>query len=193
MTKVNYIYNTLIVCSGEKGRLLIKNLLLDSNIKCNISYSQTAGETRRLLANNYYDIVIVNSPLTDEFGDDLVKEICNLSQVMFLIKNELYDNKIQDLLDYDLFTVVKPINKVRFYESLNAVACIVNKIRDTNVEVLKLKEKLEELKFISKAKCLLIEKNHLTEEEAHRYIEKEAMNSRMKKKLVSMEIIKRLS
>lgn len=190
--KINsYIYSVLVVCSGDKGKLLIKNLLIELRNTFNITYASSANDARRLVGNTSFDFVIINSPLTDESGDELAKELSSKQDIMFLIKSELYDNKIMSLLEYNVFTVTKPINRIKFYESLNALQCVVNKKREANEEVVKLKDKLEELRFISKAKCLLIEKKHLTEEEAHRYIEKEAMDSRMKKKLVAMDIIRK--
>ena len=53
----------------------------------------------------------------------------------------------------------------------------------------KLQKKLEELKKVSLAKCLLIEHIGLTEPSAHRYIEKEAMDSRLPKIMIAEKII----
>ena len=49
---------------------------------------------------------------------------------------------------------------------------------DTHTEkkIQKAEEKLEELKIVNQAKFLLIEKKHMTEDEAHRYIGKQAMD-----------------
>ena len=44
-----------------------------------------------------------------------------------------------------------------------------------------LKSKLREMKTLSKAKSLLISEKGMTEEQAHRYIEKSAMDGSMKK------------
>ena len=52
-----------------------------------------------------------------------------------------------------------------------------------------LKRKLNELKLINRAKCLLIEKENLTEEEAHKKIERDAMRYRLSKVRIADEII----
>ena len=55
----------------------------------------------------------------------------------------------------------------------------------------KLQKKYEELKVIDRAKCLLIEHMHITEEEAHRVLEKEAMNTRLPRVRVARQVLDR--
>ena len=50
--------------------------------------------------------------------------------------------------------------------------------------------KLEELRVVSRAKCLLVEYLHIGEREAHRYIEKQAMDLRVTKKVIAEDILK---
>lgn len=53
----------------------------------------------------------------------------------------------------------------------------------------KLRAKLEEMRYVSRAKFLLISEQGMTEETAHRYIEKSAMDTRRTRKEVSLEVI----
>ena len=52
-------------------------------------------------------------------------------------------------------------------------------------------EKIKEIKLINRAKLLLMEKESLDEETAHKFIEKLAMDSRSSKGRVAEEIILR--
>ncbi len=52
-----------------------------------------------------------------------------------------------------------------------------------------MKTKLEEIKIVNTAKMLLIEHKHISEDEAHKYIEHRAMNFRKSKVKVASEII----
>ena len=47
------------------------------------------------------------------------------------------------------------------------------------------------MKIVNRAKCLLIGQLYYTEEEAHRYIEKIAMDERRSKVSVALEIIEK--
>ncbi len=53
----------------------------------------------------------------------------------------------------------------------------------------RLQDKLEELRLVDRAKCILIALEGMSEEEAHKYIEKNAMDMRMSKKQIAQKII----
>ena len=55
--------------------------------------TNNAAEARRRLAEEDFDIVLVNSPLRDEFGTEFAVETVDIryTGVIVLVKNELYD------------------------------------------------------------------------------------------------------
>ena len=53
----------------------------------------------------------------------------------------------------------------------------------------KLKNKIEEIRTVDRAKCLLIQFESMTESDAHRYIEKAAMDQRVPRLQVAQEIL----
>ena len=55
----------------------------------------------------------------------------------------------------------------------------------------KLRGKIEEIRLVDRAKCLLIQYLDMTEPEAHRAIEKEAMDRRVTRKEIAKEIVSR--
>ena len=50
-------------------------------------------------------------------------------------------------------------------------------------------EKLEEIKIVNRAKIILVENLSMSEEEAHKFIEKSAMNERKSKVFIAKKII----
>ena len=52
-----------------------------------------------------------------------------------------------------------------------------------------MEEKMVEIRIVNRAKCLLIEQLRMTEEEAHRYIEKQAMDRCVTKRTVAENIL----
>ena len=50
-------------------------------------------------------------------------------------------------------------------------------------------EKIEEIRIVNRAKCLLIEQLKMTESEAHRYIEKQAMDRCVTRRVIAENII----
>ena len=54
---------------------------------------------------------------------------------------------------------------------------------------MKLQKKIEEIRLVDRAKCVLIQYLNMTEAEAHRYIEKQAMDMRKTKKTIAENIL----
>ena len=52
-----------------------------------------------------------------------------------------------------------------------------------------IEEKMEEIRLVNRAKWLLIEELKMTEQEAHRYIEKQAMDRCVTKRVVAVQIL----
>lgn len=50
-------------------------------------------------------------------------------------------------------------------------------------------EKMEEIRLVNRAKWVLIETHHMSEPDAHRYIEKQAMDRCTSRKEIAQEIL----
>ena len=64
------------------------------------------------------------------------------------------------------------------------------RLRVLGSENVRLKESIGDLKLIDRAKCALIQYLNMTEESAHRFIEKQAMDRRVSKREVALGILK---
>ena len=53
----------------------------------------------------------------------------------------------------------------------------------------RLQDKIGQLRLVSRAKCCLVEHAHMTEAEAHRYLEKQAMDTRRDRAEVAQEVL----
>ena len=59
--------SVLVVSSGQKTGALFKDLLPASNFSP-IRSAPTVGEAKRMLVDRPFDILIINTPLSDDFG-----------------------------------------------------------------------------------------------------------------------------
>lgn len=183
----------LIVSSSIKGKNVLLDLLraIDSryDIKC-VTNGTMAREEIQVIN---YDLVIINYPLKDETGDALACDIssrCN-SNVVLLADSDNSQDIENKLLKYGVVTVSKPISRSIFNTAIKSAIANINKLNKLIEENNKLKKRLDEFKYVSKAKCFLIEYDKLSENEAHRYIEKKAMDTRTTKTQVAISIINR--
>jgi response regulator NasT len=183
--------SVLIVSSTEKGKVLLKELLTLNSYK-EIMMANNGGEARRILIEKEFDMCLINAPLSDEFGTELALNIVNktMMQVMIIVKSELEEDISLNLEGYGVFVVSKPINRQVFWNALKLITASHNRMIGLKNENIQLQKKIEDIRFIDRAKYALIEYLKMTETEAHRFIEKQSMDMRITRREVAASILK---
>ena len=185
-------YSILIVSASEQLTAFVKKVISDgrfSGIEVRKSVAQAAQE----LLNRHYDVVLVNAPLPDDFGVDFVLNLCEryTSGVLILTPGDVCDDVTDRVIDFGVVVLAKPVTNRALARNIRHLCAIQDKIRNTEKKVLTLEEKINEMRIVNQAKCLLIEKEQISEEEAHRRIGKQAMDRCISRKLVAEEIIEK--
>ena len=185
-----HTYSTLIVSSGEKFIQTIKELLPSTDY-WPINTAKSSGEARRAVLEMQYDLVLINSPLSDEFGSSLAADICagGNSGVLMFVKSELYDEVYSKVMEDGVMVISKPVSTQMITQTLRIMCSARERLRGMEAKQATVEEKIKEIRIINKAKWMLIEKLGMTEEDAHKYIEKQAMDMRLPKKQVAENII----
>ena len=183
--------SVLIVSSSNKARKFFIEVL-SQNSYGEVVTVTNGGEARRLLVERIFDLCIINSPLIDEFGDEFAKDIVSSSigQVIIVVRNDIYDEISEKVEEYGIITIAKPMNRTIFWSVLKIANATYNKIYKLKKENNKLLQKIEDIKMIDRAKCILIQYLNMTESEAHRYIEKQAMDMRTTRKTIAEGILR---
>ena len=185
-----HIYSVLVVSSAEK---FVKPMLemLPEKMFDPIMTSTDATQARRKLLENDFDIVIVNSPLKDEFGTRLALDICSKSSagVLLFVKAEHYADITAKVMPYGVLTISKPTSSSMISQSVQMLCSTRERLRIMEKKNASVEEKIEEIRIVNRAKCLLIEQLKMTESEAHRYIEKQAMDRCVTRRVIAENII----
>ena len=152
-----------------------------------------ASEARRVTAGDAYALVLINAPLLDETGLELAIDLARrtTAAVILLVKTELASMIADTATDAGVLIVTKPVFPQLFEQTVRVGVASRNRMLLYKSENEKLLKKYEELKIVDRAKCLLIEHMHITEEEAHRVLEKEAMNARIPRVRVAKQVLER--
>ena len=181
----------MIISSKDKILDFLLETLNSASVK-NIVALQSCGGARRLLLERDFDLVVVNAPLHDESGEDLSRHITSIgkAQVILLVKNEYFDAVSSLCEDDGVLTVSKPVNKSVFWSALILAKSAQSRIKKIQTENAQLKQKIEDIRIIDRAKMILISYMNMSEKEAHRYIEKQAMDLRITRRIVAEEILK---
>ena len=102
---------------------------------------------------------------------------------------EIYDK----VAEHGVFVLPKPTSKPIIITALSWLSSAREKLRKTEKKTLSIEEKMEEIRIVNRAKWLLISELKMDEQGAHRYIEKQAMDRCISKKVIAEEIIKTYS
>ena len=183
--------SVLIVSCSEKGTELISGML-DAADFHQIAALQSCGEAKRLLLERNFDLVVVNAPLRDESGERFSRQLASkgISQVMLMVNAEHFDAVSAICEDDGVLTISKPVNKAVFWSALKLAKAAQNSLRRVQAENVKLKQKIEDIRVVDRAKCLLISYMNMSEKDAHRFIEKQAMDMRSTKREIAEGILK---
>jgi response regulator NasT len=183
--------NALIVSHTEKSTAFFTEMLNAASVK-QVAALQSCGEARRAVLERDFDLVVVNAPLMDESGESFCRHIASkfVSQVILVVKSEYYDAVSAACEDYGVLTISKPVNRAVFWSVLALSKSTRNKILRIQDENARLKRKIEDIRIVDRAKCMLISFLDMSEQEAHRYIEKQAMDMRCAKREIAEGILK---
>lgn len=191
-TELSALPCALLVSGAQRGREQLKTLLEGGGFRAK-AMAASGGEARRTLVSSHIDLVVINAPLPDEFGHELA---CDAAEkglgAILLVKAELLEEVRAKVAPFGALALGKPLSRERFHEALAMMNVFRARLEKAEGANRKLLAKLEEVKLVCRAKCLLVEYRRLTEPEAHRYIEKEAMDRHLTNRAVAEEILEEL-
>lgn len=188
------VYSVLIVSSADKFTGAVQSMLPEYR------YSPVRTETsvnaaRRALLERNYDFVIISSPLPDDDGVGFSIDMsCGKSSVVLLfIKKEFYNSIYDKVFPHGVFTLPKPVSSQMVVQALDWMGSCRERLRRMEKKTVSLEDKMAEIRIVNRAKWILIDQLKMTESDAHRYIEKQAMDRCMSKRCVAENIIKTYS
>lgn len=190
MTSGRTQYSVLVVSAVEKIYEYITEILPPGEFSP-ILRAASAGEAKRMLVSDEADIVIINTPLPDEFGTELALDLSGgTAGVLLLVKNDYFDQVCYKVEREGVLTVGKPSSRQTLYGAVKLAAAMSARLVKMERKNKTLREKMADIRTVNRAKWLLIENLNMTEKDAHYYIEKQAMDMRLSRHEVAENIIR---
>lgn len=191
MSHNNRVYSVLVVSASEKFNQAIPEVFA-SSVYFPVNCVSSVSTAKRALSERDFDFVIINSPLPDDTGELFAADTASSynTAVLFITKAEQYACMFDRLAEHGVFLMQKPMPRPSFRLASEWLISARERIRKTEKKTLSIEEKMNEIRTVNRAKWLLISELKMTEPEAHRYIEKQAMDRCVPKSLVAEEIIK---
>ena len=179
-------HSVLLVTKDNKISSLVTAMLVQPLFE--LSLISDFNEARRSCAERIFNIVLVDS--ADGEGTDFAIDISDsTSTILLLAPTQHFDQISYKVEPYGILTLTNPFDQFYFYNMIKIALAVQAKIDRLLFQNIKLKNKMEEIRLVNRAKMVLMSHKNMTEEEAHRYIEQTAMNRCMKKIDLAKEII----
>jgi len=206
---MRFMERILVVSSTEKTHAMLAQFLSSCGVQSQLCRAMAGSEARRALVDGEFDLVLVNTPLPDEFGHELAQLAAGetTAGVILLAKAEIADSvaeKVEDDVADQIRAFIdendlegclyltadsKPLSRVLFMQALRMTRAARSRLSGLQNENRRLQKRIEDIRLVDRAKCLLIECCGMSEPEAHSYIEQQAMNRRCPKRDIAQGII----
>ncbi len=181
----------LIVSSSEEIASMIEQFLRADGVSL-ITVVSSGSEARRFMRTDpEISLAVINTPLSDEFGQELSLMIAEEYQtgVILICGNDISGDIAEYVCESGIYVVSRPVSRILFSEAADLVAASHGGFAELKKESSDILIKTEEIRIISRAKATLMKYLKFTEPQAHRYIEKQAMNSRQTRRETALRIL----
>lgn len=109
---------------------------------------------------------------------------------MLIVKNEIYDQIAYKTEDSGVIVLSKPLSSSALTQAVRVAAALRARLVKEEKKTETMQKRMDEIRLVNHAKWVLISKLGMDEENAHRFIEKQAMDLRQTRSEVSQFIIR---
>jgi len=185
------VYSVLVVSSTENFTSAMKSMLPESEYSPIITASSISAAQRET-ASRGFDFIIINAPLSDDIGLRFAID-CSSSKsavVLLLIRSEIHAEVYDKVFESGVFTLPKPLSPQDMKTAFRWMKSAREKLKVFEQKSVSINDKMQEIRLVNKAKWLLISNENMSEEEAHKYLEQQAMDLCLTKRALAEGIIK---
>ncbi len=186
-----HIYSTLIASTSDSFKTSLMKYLPEATYSP-IFFARNVFEAQRETVERFYDLIIINAPLSDDYGTKFAIDMSDKkpSVVLLFVNGDDYNDIYNQVSDFGVFTIRKPLHTQNIMQALDFVKATRERLRKMEKKIVSLEEKMMDIKIVNRAKWLLINSLKMSEDDAHRYIEKQAMDKCVSKRIIAEDILK---
>jgi response regulator NasT len=183
-------YSVLLVSSLEKLNQSMTKLLPGTEYEP-VRVVKSVSEARRRLLERDFDLIVINAPLPDGFGVQLALDAAGETQsgVLLTVRQEQFEGVYFRCLSAGVITLSRPTTAPMLTQQFHTLCAIRERLRLRAQREQTVEEKMAEIRLINRAKWQLIQQG-MSEEEAHRYLTRLAMDRRITKAAAAAALLK---
>lgn len=151
----------------------------------------TDGMTIRSIDIGRFGYIFISVPLENENGFELMTELRRRTDahLIAIVREEAADAAAKRLADIGAFIVTKPVFKSSLMQAIRFCETHADNETIFRRRIAELEQQAEQNKKLSRAKLIVMTKEQISEDEAHRHIQKLAMDLRVTPAEVAEDII----
>ena len=145
-------YAVLIVSVSEKLDTQMRALLPATDYYPVLS-ARSVGQARRMLLETPFDLVLIQTPLKDDFGVQLAIDVCADSSAgaLLFVKADLCDSVSAKVLEYGVVTLPMPTSSALVTQSLRMLCAQRERIRRMEARQQSVEEKIAEIRLVNRS------------------------------------------
>ena len=184
-------HSVLIVSAQEEFESLVRRSLRGFVM---VDFRKNAAAARRCMLERYFDLIVADLPLPDEAGIEFALDAASQSRasILLVVPASGYEDIMDQVTDQGILVLARPMPRGRMDKAIRFLLSVQNRMQQMEKKIQSLEEKMEDLRIISRARFLLGEKRHVTEEQAHRYLGRQAMNHGVSRRRIAQRVIEEL-
>ena len=183
-------YSVLVVSSQQKFHEAMAPMLPPAEFYP-VCFTGNVAAARREMLSRSFDLVLINAPLPDDSGIRLAIDASKRMDtvVLLLLRADTFEEVNERVTSHGVFTLQIPFSAATIRQGLKWMISARERLRTVETKNLSVEEKMEEIRLVNRAKWILIEQLNMNESDAHRHIEKQAMDLCTSKKEIAQHII----
>ena len=156
--------------------------------------AETVQEARRAVEREKIALMVIFSPLKDEEEIPRLFDMAERRGIAagYIVGREIYGEAAYRLEGRNVFVVAYPLQMDQVLQLVSFLHQVQKRFWLVLSEQERLQRQVQDIQIVCRVKCLLVEKREMTEEEAHHFIEQEAMNTGLSKREAALKILKEL-
>ena len=150
-------------------------------------------EAAYVLGETVYDVVVIDGGgLADGEGDGIASLAAanGVTGVLLLAPAERFEAVSRFAEERGFMALCSPVDPSLLKQSLGMMATVSQRMHALADRAEDLERKMEEMRLVNRAKLLLVQRFKMTEKQAHRFIEKNAMDRCVTRRTIAEKIIR---
>lgn len=183
--------SAMLVSASEAQTKRISALLTRARI-VPFEHADSARQALKQFDAGGIDGVLIAEPVTDSSGEELALQLKKRHcMAVLLLAEPTHADAAAALLEQSgVLVLPNDAPESLIVQTIRLLAAVRNQLEQMQHKTEKLEAKVADIRIINRAKLLLVQHLQMTETEAHKYIEKQAMNTSMPRRTIAENIIR---